>query len=127
MAIEKITVRLKPVGADGAALVTRTRSMGGPGFVRAISVDYVNQPSTTDLVIKTDDTNGVALLTATSSNTDIVKKALGAPGIDETGAALAATDASSGGIPFDGALYFDVAQGDAGATKYIDVTVWIEK
>lgn len=126
--IRKHRVTLSPVGVDGSAVITATLTVGRPGFVRAMAVDYQNQPATTDLVIKADSTSGVVLFTATSTNTDLVAKPVGMPGMDEAGAANAATDFGSGGWPFGTGLFFDVAQGDGqtSGNEAIVVDVWIE-
>lgn len=111
VAYRRVTVA--PVGVDGSAVVTRLVDMNRPGFVRAIAVDYQNQPATTDLVIKRDSSAGTTLLTNTNGNTDIPAKPVGNPAaIDETNAATAATDATDGGWPFLRGLYIDVAQAD---------------
>lgn len=126
--IRKHRVTLTPVGSDGSAVDTATLTVGRPGFVRAIAVDYQNQPATTDIVIYADSSTGNALLTLTSTNTDITAKPVGMPAIDEAGAAVAATDSSSGGWPFGTGLYFDLAQGDgqtSGDEKVV-IDVWLE-
>lgn len=126
--IRKHRVTLSPVGADGSAVITQTLSLGRPGFVRAIAVDYQNQPATTDLTIKADSVSGVALLTRSNSATDIAASPVAQPGVDETGAATAATDVGSGGWPFGTGLYFDVAQGDGqtSGNEKIVVDLWLE-
>lgn len=124
--IRKHRVTLTTTGSAGSAVATSTLTVGRPGFVRAIAVDYhASAPVTTDLVIKADSASGVTLFTNTSSATDIAAKPVGMPGIDEANAALAATDSSSGGWPFGTGLYFDVAQADA-LTGAVVVDVWLE-
>ena len=108
MAIRHRRVTLAPAGADGSAVATATLSIGRPCFVRAIKVDYQNQPATTDLFIKDGSTSGTTLFTNTSSNTDIGFQPVGMAGVDEAGTA---TDVSGWPVP-SGALFFDVAQGD---------------
>lgn len=112
MSLRRKQLTIRPVGADGSAVKTVQWTLGRPGIVRAIAVDYQNQPNTTDLIIKADSSSGAALFTKSNNNTDIALTPVGMPGIDEGGAALAATDASAGGWPFLSGLYFDVAQGD---------------
>ena len=113
MAIRLRQVTLVPTGADGSAVATATLSIGRPCIVRFIKVDYQNQPATVDLLIKDGTTSGATLFTNTSSNTDVAFKPVGMPGVDEGGAATAATDGLAGGWPVpSGALFFDVAQGD---------------
>lgn len=126
--LKKKVITLRPVGVDGSAAVTKTMTLGRSGCIRFIAVDYVSQPVTTDIVIKADSSTGATLLTLTSSNTDIAAKPVGMAGIDEAGAALAATDASAGGFPFGTGLYFSVAQGDGQTTgdELVEISVWIE-
>ena len=101
---------LKPAGADGSAVASGTVSVGKHGLVRAIKVDYQNQPATVDIVVT--DGYGNTIFTRTSSATDIALSPCGQPGVDEAGGATAATDGVSGGWPFISGLYFAVAQGD---------------
>lgn len=114
--IRRYTVTLSPEGADGSAVATHRLALGRPGILRMINVDYQNQPSTTDLVIKADTSSGATLFTATSTNTDIGASGLLVPvvrpSVDEGNAAGAATDSGSGGFGFFTGLYFDVAQAD---------------
>lgn len=126
--IRKHRVTLSPVGADGSAVITSTLTVGRPGFVRAIAVDYQNQPATTDLVIKADSSSGATLFTAANTATDIAAKPVGMPGVDEGNAATAATDIGSGGWPFGTGLHFSVAQGDGqtSGNEKVVVDVWLE-
>jgi len=126
--IRKHRVTLSPAGVDGSAVITSTLTVGRPGFVRAIAVDYQNQPATTDVVIKADSASGVTLFTRTNSATDIAASPVAMPGVDEGGAATAATDVGSGGWPFGTGLYFDVAQGDGQTSgdEKIVIDLWLE-
>lgn len=112
MAIRNYRRTLRPVGADGSAVVTKLVGINHPGFLRAIAIDYQNQPATTDILVKADNTDGATLFTRTSSNTDLALTPVAMPGVDEGGAATAATDVGSGGFPFKRDLFIDVAQGD---------------
>lgn len=103
---------LVPTGADGSAATTATLMAGKAGFVRALAIDYQNQPATTDILIKDSTTAGATLFTRTNSNTDVALTPVAMPGIDEAGAATAATDVGSGGFPFRRGLFVSVAQGD---------------
>lgn len=124
--IRKHRITLTTTGSAGSAVATSTLTLGRPGFVRAIKVDYhASAPATTDLVIKADSASGATLFTNTSSATDIAAKPVAMPGIDEANAATAATDVGSGGWPFGTGLYFDVAQSDA-LTGAVVVDVWLE-
>ena len=122
-------LELAPAGADGSAVATGVIRTGN-AIVRAIAIDYISQPATTDILIKRDNTDGVTLFTVTSANTDIVPTPVSmTAGVDETGAALAATDASAGGWPVAGGLFVDVAQGDGQTTgdERVIVDVWFEE
>ena len=101
---------LKPAGADGSAAAAASFSVGKHGFIRSLAIDYQNQPATTDILIK--DGYGNTLFTRTSSATDIAMSNCGRPGVDETGAATAATDGVGGGFPFISGCYVTVAEGD---------------
>lgn len=125
--IRKRRITISPVGADASAVGTATLSLGRPGSLVGISVDYQNQPATTDLIVKADSTSGKALFTNTSSNTDIVGKPIVEPSVDEGNAAGAATDAGGLGCLFGSGLFFDVAQGDgqtSGDEKVV-IDVWV--
>lgn len=124
-----LRVDLYPVGADGSAVVVRTVPLPFAGAIRAIAVDYQNQPATTDLVIKANDSAGATLFTATNTATDIGPSPLGDPlAVDEGGAAVAATDGTDGGSFFTRGLYFDVAQGDGQTSgdERIVVDLWLD-
>jgi len=124
--IRKHRVTLTTTGSAGSAVATSTLTLGRPGFVRAIKVDYhASAPSTTDLVIKADSSSGTTIFTKSNSATDFGPSPVAMPGIDEGGAATAATDVGSGGFPFGTGLYFDVAQSDA-LTGALVVDVWLE-
>lgn len=127
--IRRKSVRIKPVGSDGSAVATASLALGRPGFVRAIKINFENQPATTDIVVKADGSSGATLGTFTSGNTDIALKPVGMPGIDEGNAALAATDASAGGWPFLTGLYISVAEADSSTADdhYIDIDFLVEQ
>jgi hypothetical protein len=129
MAIKVYEVIISPVGADGSAVGTATLSFPKGGFLRALSIDYQNQPVTTDILIKDSSTSGRTLFTRTNSNTDLDPTPLGMPGIDEAGAVTAATDAQSGGYPFTTGLFFDVAQADGqtSSNEKVVFKCWIER
>jgi hypothetical protein len=126
--VKYVTVTSYPVGADGAAVDTKTVRLGSPGIIRAIKVDYQNQPATTDILIKAENTSGTTLFTRTSSATDIALSPVGMPGVNESNAALAATDASDGGWPVKGAIFIDVAEADGqtGGDEKIVFEFWID-
>lgn len=110
MSIRRKQFTLTPVGADGAAVATLQWTLGRPGFVRALKIDYQNQPVTTDIVVTADSVSGPTVFTRASSNTDLALTSVAAPGVDEGGAATAGTDVA--GFPFLSGLYFDLAEGD---------------
>lgn len=113
MGVRRKQVTLRPTGSAGSATATLQWTTGYPGVVRFIKVNYGSGvPATTDLVIKADNSDGRTLFTKTDNTTDIELTPVGMPGIDEGGAAVAATDSSSGGFPFLSGLYFDIAQAD---------------
>ena len=133
-----LEVKLFPSGADGSATAARLVKTYGAGNILGLSVDYgAGVPgATADLVIKSDvlddASGGETVFTATNTATDIgsVYSAvgLGIAGIDEGGAAVAATDAVSGGHPFRSNLYFSVAQADGyAADEDIAVRLYIRR
>lgn len=110
--LEYVLVELTAAGADGSAVVTRRVDFHQAGIVRALFVDYQNEPATTDLIIKADSSAGETIFTAANTATDIAAVPIGTVAIDEANGAAAATDATDGGAPFRSGLYFDVAQAD---------------
>lgn len=125
-----VQVSLYPVGADGSAVVTRTLDMNGAGVLRGLTIDYQNQPVTTDITLKADGSGGTTMFARTDSNTDITTPVgLGLIGVDEANAVIAATDASAGGHPFKRNIYIDVAQGDGQTSgdEIIVIGLWIEQ
>ena len=119
-------VILKAAGSAGSAAATHTLGLGFPGILRALSADYsATTPATADLVIKSDNVNGVTLFTKSNNATDIAAVFVTMPGSDEANGDIAETDAISGGLPFRAGLYFDLAQSDPNETVEIDV--WVER
>jgi len=115
-------------GADGTGAVTRLLNLGNAGTLAALAIDYQNMPTTTDLLIKADNTNGTTLFTRSNSATDLAPSLLGRPGADEAINATAATDGTESGYCFKKGLFFDVAQADiftSGDEKII-VECWID-
>jgi hypothetical protein len=119
---------LRPIGADGSAVVTDTVRLNKAGNLIALALDFQNQPATVDVVVKADSTSGTTLFTSTSSLTDLAPSMLGRPGIDEAAAATAATDGTASGNFFKTGLFIDVAQGDGQTSgdELIVVEFWIE-
>jgi hypothetical protein len=115
-------------GADGSGAVTRSVPLGSAGVLAAIAVDYQNTPSTADILIKADNTDGVTLHSRASSQTDLAPTLLGSPGADEGTAASAATDGTECGLAFKTGLFVDVAQTDAftSSDERIILEMWID-
>jgi len=115
-------------GADGTGAVTRTIPLGNAGVLAAVALDFQNMPSTTDVVIKAENTNGNILFTSTSSLTDLAPTLIGGPAYDEAAGAAAATDGTECGMAFQGGLFFDVAEADifTGGNEKIVVECWID-
>lgn len=120
-------IECRPVGADGSAAFTGTLGTG-PGIIRAIAIDYQNQPATTDVVLKADNVNGATIFTRANSATDLAPTPVGTTAVDEGRAATAATDAFSGGFPVRGGVYIDVAQGDGQTSgdELIFIDIWYQ-
>lgn len=97
------------------------------GVVRAVKLNYsASAPATTDLTLKADSSTGTALLTNTNSNTDLAIRALASPsGLDEGGAAAAATDARDGGGFYKYGLHLALAQCDA-LTDAVIADIWVD-
>jgi hypothetical protein len=115
-------------GADGTGAVTRSVDLHGAGSLAAVALDFQNMPATTDVVIKADNTNGVALFTSTSSLTDLAPSLVGRAGGDEANAATAATDGTEGANCFKRGLFIDVAQADifTSGNEKIVTELWID-
>lgn len=126
--VDYIKRTLYPVGADGSAVVTDTVRLAKAGVLAALAIDFQNQPATTDVTIKADDSSGQTLFTSANSATDLAPTLLGRPGADEAGAATAATDGTAAGSFFKTGLYIDVAQADGqtSGNEIIVVEFWVE-
>jgi hypothetical protein len=127
--IQYIKRTLNPVGGAGTSVATDTVRLGRAGNLAAYAVDYTNQAATGDIVIKSDDTNGVTLLTRANNATDITPQCFGAPGADETFAATASTDSHGGAVGcFKTGLFIDLAQFDdsADGAKSVVVELWCD-
>lgn len=99
---------LAPVGADGSAAASAVVAKGNKGSIVALSIDYQNQPVTTDVTIT--DGAGHTVFSRADSATDVAWSPTGDTGIDEGGAASAGVDQP--GLHFSGGLTIAVAQGD---------------
>lgn len=128
-AIRRKQITLSPSGNAGVATATSQWTLGRPGVLRFIAIDYGSGvPATADLIVKRDNTSGAAVYTVSNNSTDIGPVALGTAGMDEANNASAATDGLSGGIPFSTGLFIDVAQADpyANSTDQIVVDLYYE-
>jgi hypothetical protein len=107
-------VVLRPVGADGSAVATEQVRLPCAARLVALSIDYQNQPATTDLLIKADTTNGVTIFTRANSATDLAQTAIAAPGLHSTRTTVVdqGIHQGAGGFPVRGGVFIDVAQGD---------------
>jgi hypothetical protein len=76
------------------------------------------------MVIKADTSGGRTLFTKDAAEADFGPSAVGMPGINASGANIAATDGVSGGLPFSSGLYVVVSGG--GNTKTNIVYVWYD-
>ncbi len=128
MALRKKRIRVGPGGSGGDAGNTNTAqwTLGRPGIVRFIAVNYVTTGNAEfDLVIKRDSTTGATVFTKSNNETDIAATPVGSPGaIDEGQAVTAATDGQSGGIPFTSGLFVSGANMDD--ASYADVDIWYD-
>lgn len=122
MSLHRRKVIIKPVGADGAA-VGSAEVHGRAGILRAVGIDYQNQPATTDVLIKENSTAGRTLFTNADSNTDIPLQSVSTEGLDEVGAA-----AHPAGIAFYDGLWIDVEDGDGqtSGNEAVVVTLLVE-
>lgn len=115
-------------GSDGSATGTATSDHPIIGEVKAIHVDYTNQPATTDVTIATVHAPILTILTLTDNNTDgwfPVRHAL----VDETGTAVTydGTNEIYGCAYVDDYVKVSVAQADgAGGDETVQVTLVYE-
>lgn len=124
--IRKQRVSVTTVGGAGVATGNATLSLGRPGIVRAMAVDWgATAPATSDLTVKADSSSGLVIFSTANTVTDITAKPVAMPGMDETGAATAATDVGSGGFPVSSGIYVQVDQSNALAPA-VAVDFWIE-
>lgn len=126
--IDTAHCRLFPVGADGSGAVTSADTdwdQRVAGEVLGIAVDLTTQPNTIDVTIKHPNVAGVNLWAASNMSAD----AYVAPrlfGVSNANAGLTSDVSPQKYVAF-GFPSVVVAQGDAGAAKYIDVTVFFER
>jgi hypothetical protein len=116
--IDRVDLTATTTGAAGSAAGSATTGQPIRGRVRAIYVDYVSQPATTDVVIKATGPDQT-ILTLTNANTDgwFYPRRV----IDTTAGAAAAGVYDAFAVA--GNLNVTVAQGDAGS---VAVTILVE-
>lgn len=125
--IRRKTLVITTTGVAGSAAGNVTLALSRPAIIRFIQVDYhASAPATTDLTIKADTSAGATIFTKANTNTDFGPSAVATAGIDETGAATAATDVGAGGLAVTSGIYAAIAQGDA-LTACATVYLWIEQ
>lgn len=126
--IDTAHCRLFPVGADGLATVTSADTdwdQRVAGEVLGIAIDLTTQPTTIDVTVKHPNASGVNLYAKSNLSAD----GYAAPrlfGVDNAGAALTSDVTPQKYVAF-GFPSVVLAQGDAGAAKYVDVTVFFER
>lgn len=115
-------------GADGTGAESLTLPLQGAGNLAAVALDFQNMPATSDITIKADDTNGVALFTSTNSATDLAPSCLGRPAIDEVNTAAFTVDGVEGGSCFRSGLFIDMAQADifTSSNEKVIIELWID-
>lgn len=122
---EPIRKKTLTLTTDGSGDATLGWTLGRPGVVRFIEVDYsATADAGTTMTIKRDSSGGATIFTKDANETDFGPTAVGAAGVDEANAALAATDAVAGGLVFNTGLYVTIASG--GASKINVVKVWYD-
>ena len=115
---------------DGAGAAEATQTIPAPG--RLVSIAY-GAPNTTEsmgigaaltsgaLTVKSETTAGIQLFTdADLSSVPTLPTAVGTTSGDETGAATAATDAFSGGLPCRSGTFLSVASGTEAEVLVVD-------
>jgi len=118
MSIEPIRLSVTTTGTAGAAAGSAATTRPIFGRVRAVYIDYISQPATTDVTI-TSTGPSQPILTLTNVNTDgwYYPRRV----IDTTAGAAAAGVYDA--VAIAGPLSVSVAQGDAGS---VDVTILVE-
>ena len=126
--IKAASCKLFPVGADGSATVTSAiTDWSAPveGQILGVAVDLVSQPNTVDVTIKHPNAAGANILALANMSAD----AFHVPGkfsVDAAGSALSSDVTPQKFVAF-GYPEVVIAQGDAGATKYVIVTVFFQR
>lgn len=126
--IDSAYVRLFPAGADGSATVTAAATDWDKrveGEILGIAVDLTTQPSTIDITIPHPNAPAINLLAGSNLSAD----AYYAPrlfGVSNANAALSSDVTPQRYVAFGFPLVV-IAQGDAGAAKYVDVRIFFER
>jgi hypothetical protein len=122
---EPIRKKTLTLVTDAAGADTDQWTLGRAGVVRFIQVDYdAAADAAMTMVVKRDDSSGTTVFTKSTAETDFGPTAVGTTAGDEAFAATAATDAVSGGIPFNTGLHTTIASG--GNTKTTVVYLWYD-
>jgi hypothetical protein len=126
--IDVAKCRLFPVGADGSATVTAVATDWDKrveGRVLGIAVDLTTQPNTIDVTIPHPNAPATNLFAKSNLSADTyVSPRL--YGVDNAGSALASNVTPDYYYAFGFPLVV-LAQGDAGAAKYVDVAIIFER
>lgn len=126
--IQAVSCKLFPVGSDGSATVTSTSADWEgrvEGRIVGVAVDLANQPNTVDVTIKHPNASGANILALANMAADVFHVP-GKYSVDAAGAALSSDVTPQKFVAF-GYPEVVVAQGDAGATKYVEVTIFFER
>ncbi len=126
--IEAAKVRLFPAGADGSATVTSADTdwdKAVEGEIIGIAVDLVTQPNTVDVTVKHPNASASNIWAASNMSADVfvVPSVFG---VSNANVALTSDVTPQHYVAF-GYPSVVVAQGDAGAAKYVDVVVFFRR
>lgn len=122
--IRKRAIPVTTTGSAGSATGTATLSLGRPGLLMGLSVDFsASAPATTDLTVKADNASGLTLFAVSNTATDVAQTPVLHGAKDEAGAAIAETSAQAFAM-FSTGIYVDVAQSVALAPA-VTVFVWV--
>lgn len=120
--------KLLPTGADGSAAATATAADWDKeinGRILAVAVNLTNQPNTVDVTIPHPNAPASNLLALTNMSADVYHVPA-KYGVDNAGSGLA-SNVTPEKFCAKGYPLWTIAQGDAGATKYIEIWVWFER
>lgn len=120
--------RLYPAGADGSATVTAAKADWDKrveGEIKGISIDLTTQPNTVDVTIPHPNNAGINLFAKSNLSADY----FAVPGIfsvsnADSGLSSDVTPQKYQVWGYPAAVF---AQGDAGASKYVDIWITFER